>query len=301
MDVSFIIVNYNTADLVRICIESIREFTKTLHYEILLVDNASPNRDIEKVIIKIKADDLIFLQAPTNKGFGAGNNIALKRTKGNYIFLLNPDTRLSSDAAGYFFSYMEKNKHDRVAGCGAALINSNGHPIQSYGNFPTLFGAISTLGPKILYPNYYREKLSLGVANNNAKEKEVDYISGAAMFLRKKVIEQIGFFDEDFFLFFEETEWAWRLKQKGYYSMILPEVKIIHLEGGSAEQGSYKVFNERTFRYYAQSRQLYYKKTKGAMFAAIMKPLDMLADLLQSIYRKEFSIFFKKCSILWRA
>jgi len=301
MDVSFIIVNYNTADVASACVESIRAYTKELQYEILLVDNASPNRDIEKVVSSIKADDLIFLQAPINKGFGAGNNIALQRTKGKYIFLLNPDTRLSSDAAGYFFSYMEKNGQDSVAACGAAIVNRNGHPAQSYGNFPTLFGAISALGLKILYPNYYREKLSVGVANSNAKEKEVDYISGAAMFLRKAAVEQVGFFDEEFFLFFEETEWAFRARKKNWILKVLPQVTIIHAEGMSDEESMQHKFSLNRFTQFEISRQLFYRKTKGVFFAKLMKPFDILQMLIKTWMRKEGGSWLTKTKIIWEA
>jgi GT2 family glycosyltransferase len=301
MDVSFIIVNYNTADFVRICIESIREFTKSVRYEILLVDNASPNRDIEKIVSIIAADDLVFLQATTNKGFGAGNNLALSRSRGKYLFLLNPDTRLSSDAAGYFFSYMEKKDANTIAGCGAALVNGNGTPVQSYGNFPTIFGAISALGLKIFYPNYYRKKLSLGVANIDLQEKKVDYISGAAMFVRKKIVDQIGFFDEDFFLFFEETEWAYRLKKNALELVVLPEVRIIHDEGGSDEAVLKNSFSMRRFTDYEKSKQLFYRKTSGAYFAWLMKPLDLLYVIIKTWAGKEGGNWVQKAKIIWEA
>lgn len=303
MEVSFILVNYNTTTLLAKCLKAIYQYTGTLStdfsFEVIVVDNAS-NEDPE-ALLAAQFPLVKFIQSDANRGFGAANNLAIPHAKGKYLFLLNPDAFLLSDAAYILAQKMNDPANISMAFCTGELLNEEKIPNQCFGNFPSLFGALSECGLKFLYPNYYRKHLAVGVANYDETPKQVDYVSGAAFMMRKELVEKFGGFDEDFFLFFEETEWAWRLQQRGYYSMIFPEVKIIHLEGGSTEMGSYKAFNERTFRLYAQSRQLFYKKTKGGFFAALMKPLDLLGDLLKSIYHKETSVFFKKCSILWKA
>lgn len=300
MEVSFILVNYNTNRLLLRAIGTIYQFTSpSLSFEVIVVDNAS-NED-PAPIFAIQFPLVKFLKVDANRGFGAANNLAIPYAKGKYLFLLNPDAFLLNDAAFILSQKMNDPANICMAFCTGELLNEELIPNQCFGNFPSLFGAVSDCGLKFLYPNYYRKYLAVGVANYDEKPKQVDYVSGAAFMVRKELVEKFGGFDEDFFLFFEETEWAWRLQQRGYYSMVFPEVKIIHLEGGSTEMGSYKAFNERTFRLYAESRQLFYKKTKGPIFAALMKPFDLLSDLLKSIYHNERNVFFKKCSILWKA
>ncbi len=304
MEVSFILVNYNTTALLAQCLTALYKITGSSSphflFEVLVVDNASIQNP--QPLLAAQFPQVIFLHSPKNNGFGAANNLAIPHTKGKYLFFLNPDAFLQNDAAFLLAQKMNEPQFAHCGLCGGELINAQGIPNQCFGNFPSIAGAIAALGFKFLFPAYYRKYMAVGVANYNALDKKVDYISGAAFMVRKNLVNLYGGFDDDFFLFFEETEWAWRLKQHGYYTMIFPEVKITHLEGGSTELGSYTFFNERTFRLYAQSRQLFYKKTSGRFFAAIMKPLDFLGDILQSIYRGESAaIFLKKCSILWKA
>lgn len=303
MEVSFILVNTNTNDLLKECLTAIYKHTGThspdFLFEVIVVDNNStenPQHILNTLFPKVK-----LIRRTINKGFGAANNQAIPFAKGKYIFFLNADAFLLNDAAAILANKMNDPAHANLAFCGGELLDAANHPNQCFGNFPTILSAISACGLKFFYPNYYRKHLSVGVANYDQLPKKVDYISGAALMTRRELVEKYGGFDDDFFLFFEETEWAWRLNKLGYYSMVFPEAKIIHLEGGSTETGSYKVFNERTFRLFAQSRQLFYKKTNGSFFAAIMKVLDMFVDLTKSLYHGETTVFIKKCVILWKA
>jgi GT2 family glycosyltransferase len=301
MDVSFIIVNYNTAYWVRICLDSIIRYTKDISYEIILVDNASQDRSIDAVPAEYSNLSLHYLPLTRNNGFGAGNNAALPIARGTYLFLLNPDTRLTSDAAGFFFKYMEVEERRHVAGVGADLRNAEGNAGQSFGNFPSFFSVFSALGPRWLYNAYYKRYLSQGATNWDDKIKEVDYISGAAMFLRRSVVDQIGLFDEDFFLFFEETEFAYRLRKAGYVLQLLPEVKIIHIEGTSYASDQPKTFHEASFKIFEKSRQLFYRKTRGAIFAKCMKPLDIAHMMLRTIAGRESGTIMTKAKIIWEA
>jgi GT2 family glycosyltransferase len=300
MEVSFILVNYNTNALLLKAIAAIYQFTSpSLSFEVIVVDNASKENPAD--LLNQAFPQVILIHAPANNGFGAANNLAMPAAKGKYLFFLNPDAFLLSDAAHFFVQKMNDPAYSNMAFCSGELLNEQMQPNHCFGNFPSILGAISACGLKIFYPNYYRKHLSLGVANYDQSPKKVDYVSGAAFMVRAELVNLYGGFDPAFFLYFEETEWAYRLQQQGFYSMIFPAVKIIHIEGGSTEAGTNKVFNQRTFQLYAQSRQLFYKKTKGSVFAAIMKPLDLLQDLLRSIYHQEASIFLTKLAILWKA
>ncbi len=295
MEVSFLIVHYNAFPVLLNCIRSISEYTSGIAYEIIVVDNASPDRSIEDLprLFPEQAIQLILLNS--NKGFGAGNNAGLEVAKGKYIFLLNPDTLLCSNAAKYFLDFMEQHP---IAACGADIIDEKGHSIQAYGNFPTIFSAFAECGPKFFFLRYFKKHMAIGGPNYDEQNKKVDYLTGAAMFIRKAVIDRTGFFDEDFFLYFEETELAYRFKKMGYELMLLPEVKIIHLEGVVVTnnfQGLQK------FTWYEQSRQLFYKKTKGDFFAAIMKFFDLTQLILRTLAGKEQGSLIAKLAIIWKA
>lgn len=119
------------------------------------------------------------------------------------------------------------------------------------------------------------------------------------MFIRKVIIDVEGFFDEAFFLFFEETEWAYRMRKAGYSVRLLPAVQIIHSE--SASDPDKTVFNRFRYYHYEKSRQLFYHKTKGDFFAAYMKPLDILQMCLRTITQKEKGNILEKINIIWQA
>lgn len=302
MDVSFIIVNYNSAALVLNCVASIREFTKGIKYEIILVDNASPDRTIDALQNELQSDDYVFIQLNENKGFGAGNNATLSVAKGRYLFLLNPDTRLCNDAAGIFMHMMDQDGWKQVAACGADLINEKGVSVQAYGNFPTWFAAFASFGVQYVVPKFYRRHISLGAVNQGKDNKLVDYISGAAMFIRRSVIDQIGLFDEDFFMFFEETEWAFRANKAGFKLYLIPAVQIIHLEGGSEYRDNvHASFSMRRFRMFEQSRQLFYRKTRGRFFASCMKPFDLMHMLQRTWRGKEGGNWLEKTKVIFAA
>lgn len=298
MDISFIIVHYNAVALLHNCVRSILEHTQGLKYEIIVVDNASSDRSIEQFPNAFENAPIQLVLLKQNKGFGAGNNAAYKVAKGKYLFLLNPDTLLCSNAAMQFYTFMEQQEEQQIAACGSDLIDLAGNSIQAYGNFPTYFSAIAECGPKFLFLSYFKKHMALGGANYSKENKIVDYLSGAALFIRKKVIDQLGFFDEAFFLYFEETELAYRLQKNGYRMVLLPEVKIIHLEGQVVSnnfQGLQK------FTWSEQSRQLFYKKTRGAFFAATMKCLDISQLIIRTLSGKEQGPLLPKIAIIWKA
>lgn len=309
MDISFIIVHYNAVALLHNCVRSIMEHTQGVKYEIIVVDNASSDRSIEKFPDSFENAPIQLVLLNQNRGFGAGNNAAYKVAKGKYLFLLNPDTLLCSNAALQFFQFMEqpdaKITFDKtslptqqIAACGADLIDLAGNSIQAYGNFPTYLSAIAECGPKFLFLPYFKKHLALGGANYSKEDKIVDYLSGAALFVRKSVIDQVGFFDEDFFLYFEETELAYRVKKNGYRMVLLPEVKIIHLEGQVVSNNFQGL---QQFTWSEQSRQLFYKKTRGDFFAATMKCLDISQLIIRTLSGKEQGPLLPKIAIIWKA
>ncbi|MGO4878409.1 glycosyltransferase family 2 protein [Pedobacter psychrotolerans] len=296
IDVSIIIVNYNTTSLTLQCIDSIIEHTVDVNYEIIVVDNASEDRSIQGILQKYKNIKLILNNI--NEGFGRANNLAIQVAKGEFIFLLNSDAYLISNSIQYFLGFM-RNPDNKVYGvCGGELLTGNSRETVSYGNFPTLFSLFSMFGLYLFFKDKYKKKYLLGVVNYSNEVKDVDFISGAAMFIRKNVLDIVGLFDRDFFLYFEETELSFRIKKAGFKSVILPEAKIIHLEGGSQSNDQ---FNYTRYYTFVVSRQLFYKKCYNVWYAKIAKCLHLLHTCILSILGKENGNILKKLKIILNA
>lgn len=266
MDVSIIIVNYNTCKVTQDCIDSIFEYTKNINFEVILVDNNS--KDQSKSIFS-KDQRITYLYQDNNWGFGKANNIGLEHSKGKYIFLLNSDTLLRSNAIKEFFDFME-NSSNKIACTGTILKDINENIIHSYGNFPsiwtglchfTLLGSIVKYLPTSIYPR----KIN----------KIVDYITGADLFIRKNVALRYGLFDSDFFMYYEETELQYRYMKNGYKSVIFDTPQIIHLENYSVNKFTNKNRLKKILIFFT-SYCLYLKKTTGYFSYVLFKLLYSL-------------------------
>jgi hypothetical protein len=279
MDISVIIINYNTTELTVNCIKSVLEHTRSNTFEIILIDNASKDRSIQK--ISTLFPDVRMIYNSVNVGFGRACNQGIECSKGKYILLLNSDAQIISDAPSTFFHYMEDDAHRAIGCCGATLISVDGQLQVSYGNFPTLKEAISTLGFNRFYKGYFDQSLSSGVVPFQISPHLVDYVSGAVFFVRRSALNAAGNFDEDFFLYFEETELSYRMKKMGYLSAIIPELKVIHIVGGSHEAGK----GREKSKIYSVSRILFFEKCYGKTSAMLVKYLYQLQEGLMYIYK----------------
>lgn len=221
MDVSVIIVNYNTKLLTANCIDSIYEHTQGLSFEVILVDNAS--EDGSKDLFQ-NDDRIIYLYSPENLGFGKANNRGYSIAKGNYVFLLNPDTLLLNNAIKYFYDSME-SLPDTIACLGTMLQDENGNKASSYGAFITLGQLFKKIGRKVFPFLKSHETIHYPFC--------VPVIIGADLFIRRSVIEKEGFFDPRFFMYHEENDLQRRFFLSGYRSLLIEGPKIVHLEGKS--------------------------------------------------------------------
>lgn len=293
-DVSFVIVNYGTMHLVGNLIRSVRTYTKA-DYEIILVDNDEDSGH-NTAAPQFEAD-IIYISVGRNIGFGAANNLGAKAAGGRYLFFLNPDTRLLNDAAEVFVRFMDDPANCSVGCCGGDLVTDNMEKQVCYGNFPSLAGVVAELGFYRFFRRAYRQRLALAVQSNGSKPKTVDYISGADLFVRREVFERLGGFDIDFFLYFEETDLAFRMKKFGYEIMLIPSVRIVHLEGGA--QASNTMVNLAKARFFEPGRLMFFRKARGKGVARIVKLLLALQALVRAgvhwhrDYLKLFSIIVK--------
>lgn len=248
-DVSIIIVNYNSSQLLAEAIESILEHVSGIDYEVIVVDNASTDHS-KQMLSERFADKCRLIALSENKGFAYANNRGIEVAEGRNILFLNPDTKQIGNAIKQLSDYLDK--HPEVGACGGNLITETGGEQFSY--WPILPGLrfeIHALFSNILLKQHHRGSLQY---NHTGKEKEVGYIIGADLMVRREIIEQTGVFSEDFFLFYEETELCWRIRKRGYKIVSVPAARMIHLE--SRTIGSQ--FDR--LPYMQQSRRIYLSK-----------------------------------------
>ena len=264
MDVSIIIVNYNTTKLVIDCINSIYVHSTNIVFEIIVVDNCSPDRSIEK-ITQIFPDITLVLN-DKNNGFGAANNLGNKYAKGKYLFLLNSDTLLLDNALEQFYDFMENTPDAGI--CGGNLLTKDLKPNMSFLQLkPCLFYQINELFFEVFTRIIYYKNYRYSTKNHVSEIK--GFIIGADFFVRKELFDQVNGFDEDFFMYYEEVELTYRIEKLNYKSYVIPTIKIIHLEGGSTTISTNKLKRMR------ESQKLYYSKT-GQKYYTIVSNLDKL-------------------------
>ncbi len=238
MDVSIILVSYNTRDLTRDCIKSIYEKTQGVSYEIWVVDNASTDGSVE--MLREEFAEVKLIANSENLGFGKANNLAIKESKAKYCFLLNTDTVLLNNAVKILYDFMEKPENVQVGACGGQLYNSDMTSQWSTGEFNTLEKLYKkSIGMNLNQIKYrFRDKIKSGIFKENryspSSGQDVDYIIGADMMLRRSAINEAGVFDERFFMFCEEAELCFRLKKNGYKIKFVSESQILHYGGASA-------------------------------------------------------------------
>ena len=225
MDISIIIVNWNTRHLLESCLESILKTVHEVSYEIIVVDNAS--RDGSVAMLQDKYPQVRLIQNEENRGFGAANNQAMWVMTGRYALLANSDTMLTENAVRELYAFMETHQEAAMA-CGQ-LLNADGGKQNSVASFPDLITLLTNTSLlEYLFPNRYPSK-----RYNHDKPIEVDSCIGACLLVRKKAIDDVGMLDERYFFFFEETDWAYQIKEAGWKVFHVPTAFIYHLQGQS--------------------------------------------------------------------
>lgn len=259
MKVSVIIVNYNTVQMTQRCIDSVFKKTDSIDFEVIVVDNASS--DGSKDILS-KDGRIKYIYNNKNLGFGTANNIGYAHSNGDYIFLLNSDTELINNAIYCLSQYLQNNID--VGALGGMLYNQDDIQTMSYGKFPNGFKIICEKFIGItrrifLIKNHRHSKAFVGpIFKSNIID--VDFVSGADLMIPRSVIEKIGFFDEKFFLYYEETDLQYRMKREGYKRQILTDAKIYHLEKGSFNNSKNIRLIDYHRIYMTESLQYYIKK-----------------------------------------
>lgn len=250
MDLSIIIVSFNTKNILRNCLRSVfanGNSNQALDFEVIVVDNASKDGSVE--MVKTEFPRVKAITNRENLGFAKANNLGIKASEGAYVFLLNSDTTLKSEnTMQEMINFM--NQHSKVGILAPRLLDSNGEVQKSAAKFLDLKVALAVyfLGESW---NYQVDQLN--------QLFYPDAVSGAAMFIRREVFEQIGYLNEDYFMYSEDADFCYRTKKKGWKIVYYPFVQIVHLGGQSTklvkeEMGQELMKNKiRLFRSYHSS------------------------------------------------
>jgi GT2 family glycosyltransferase len=233
MLISVITVSWNTRDLLRTCLQSLLKEVDGIDAEVFLVDNDSADQSAE--MVEKEFPQIRLIANDTNRGFAAANNQALTLATGEFILLLNPDTVVHPGAIKTLLGFMQT--HARAGIVAPQLLESNGAVQRSCRQFPTFLGMLyELLGLSKLFPDQEKFRQYKMLDWNHDDERQVDQPEGACLLLRRQVIEEVGVLDEGFFMLFEEVDWCYRIKEKGWQIWFTPSAQVTHHYGQSIKQ-----------------------------------------------------------------
>lgn len=261
--VSIVIVSYNTRDLVLKCLESIRRNGGASVLETLVVDNASADGTVEA--LRRDFPDVVRIENPGNYGFARAANQGAREAKGRWVLLLNSDAYFKTCILDAMVETAESG--GRTAALGCRVVHENGRHQPSAGTFPNLRLDFSDLflSPLSFLPGFLRGNCVL--TEDFSSVRRVDWVSGSCLLLRRSVLEEEGWLDEQFFLGEEDVDLAFRLSRKKWDFIYFPGVSVVHVGGESRKK------NPKSFYYFLLGRFLFYKKHRGASYAALYRAL----------------------------
>jgi len=297
--IAVIIVNYGTAELTLAAAQSVLEQAHGAHDVALhIVDNNSPQGDAEVIATEIAArgwqDQLHFHPEPENHGFGRGNNVVLNAlaaadTRPDYAMLLNPDARLENEAVAILADYLDA--HPGAGAAGAEIRNpGQNQPASAAYRFPnwaSTFADAVNFGP--ISGLFAHRKVAIVPPPEDTTQ--VDWVSGAAVMFRFTAIEEVGFFDPEFFLYFEEVDLMLQLARAGWPSWYVPQAKVMHIEGAATGVGSGAAMRKPRPAYWYASWRHYFSKNHGRASALLTAAAYMaggsLGVIIAAILRRE--------------
>ncbi len=225
-DVSLVIVNFKTKELIRECIKSVLRYSHAVSYEVIVVDN-SRDEGLEEMISS-RFPDVTYLCVRRNLGYSAGVNVGITASRGRYILVMNPDITVLDGSIDSLVEYMEK--HPEVGLAGPQLLNPNGSIQQSYYRFYSIFTRMFrrlAIG-KIPFAKRHIDHVLMH-DQDVACVRSVDWLLGACVIARRCAMDVVGTWDERFFLYFEDTDWSRRFWKNGWQVHYVPDVHMVHL------------------------------------------------------------------------
>jgi len=265
MDLSIICVNWNSVDYLRECIASIYENTQGVAFEIIVVDNASPQKGVES--IKEQFQDVTIIKSEHNIGFAPANNIGFRESSGEYVLFLNPDTKLIGPTINTLLDCIKALPDAGIVGC--KMLNTDlSVQITSIQKFPTILNQIvNSEHLQLRWPACPIWNIGPLFAEQT-RPIEVEVIPGACMLLRRSVFEQVGMFSEDYFMYAEDLDLNYMLKRAGYKNYYIGEATIVHHGGRSSSRQQLNQW-ATMMKYRAMTR--YYRKTRGRFYETMYR------------------------------
>ena len=236
MDLSIVIVNWNTRDMLRDCLDSIPEQHDGFEVETIVIDNAS--EDGSGAMVSAEFPVVRLVQNRENLGFATATNQGLRIASGRHLLLLNSDTLVHGGVLAESVRYMDAHRDVGMMGC--KVLNEDGSTQMTCSRFPSFFNlALQTLGlNRLRHPRWLQRYQMLDWDRDD--EREVEVISGCYLLVRRETLERIGLLDEAFFLYGEETDWCRRCAEDGWKLVFAPVGCITHLGSGSSRQLNYR-------------------------------------------------------------
>lgn len=268
MELSIIIINYNTFQLTCNCIASIQEKLLDVEYEIILVDNASVECNAD--LFKEKFPFINLIKSATNTGFTGGNNAGVEAAKGDYLLLLNSDTELINNAPKICLDYIRAHKEVGMVSC--QLQYPDGRIQPTCRRFRTITWELLEIFPLYkLMPKHKREMLMLHHYFDHQSFADVDWVWGAYMLFPRSIIQQLPKkkLSDDFFMYCEDTLWCWDFKQLGYKIHFLPQAKVMHIHKGSVSKDKWIKIRTTSIKNHAALMKKFYPDVRWYIFAAI--------------------------------
>jgi GT2 family glycosyltransferase len=279
--VAVVIVTYKSAELTVDCLRSVEEERPTpgLRIRVIVVDNASGDAPIIAQAIEKNgwSSWVTLVVAPENKGFAYGNNVAFQHACQDkapaYFHLLNPDTLVRKGAIGELVRFLEANSAVGIAG--SSFENPDGSDWPFAFRFPSLLSELDTgirlgLVSRLLRPWVVSKRM-------DQVPQPIDWIAGASMMIRSSVLDSIGGFDENYFLYYEETDFCFRAKAAGFPTWYVPSSRVMHIAGQSTKVTDRSGVTKRLPGYWFESRRRYFAVTHGVGYAMAVDIVVLLA------------------------
>jgi N-acetylglucosaminyl-diphospho-decaprenol L-rhamnosyltransferase len=284
-DVAVVIVTYRTADLTIACLRSVqeeRQASKEITVRAIVVDNASGDAAVIRPALEAEGWQswVTLIEAPVNGGFAYGNNLGVQHAyaekRPDYVYVLNPDTEVRPGAIGSLVRFLEASPQVGIAGGSFEHLDGRIWPIAF--RFPTIFSELSH-GLQIGIVSRLLQRWTVAWPMIQLTQP-IDWICGAAMMIRPAVFDRIGGFDENYFLYFEETDFCNRARRAGYATWYVPESRVMHIMGQSTKVTDEKAVLQRFPAYWFQSRRRYFVVTFGVLHAMVIDLVAVLANCL---------------------
>lgn len=289
IELSVIIISWNTKRLLVRTLQSLQRYPPNFKYDVWVVDNNSSDGTID--YLKKKFRWIKLIANSKNLGFAKANNQVLKKIHSPFVFILNPDTRLTPGCIDLLYSFLLN--YPEIGACGSLLLNEDGSPQSNgyYRKLPSLLQMILfytemrkfSIKYDFLVHHFWETEIS-----KTRVPIEVDQIPGACLFANIRTLKRVGFFDEDYFLWFEDVDLCYRLRKAGHKLMLIPQSKVFHTGGTSFKKWTDDAAKQIQF---FKSLLIYFRKHHG-LFTSLIVKIIVLIDLLYLLITRSIRQFY---------